>query len=207
MIFARSTWRRRLMLWRITMRGSVKIALLFALALLTLVPCTYLAQRNQGASKEIDDSALRRADSRTGDWLTHGRNYAETRFSPLNQITAGNVKTLGLAWAFDTETTRGLEATPIVAGGVMYTTGSWSIVYAVDARTGKLLWKWDPQVPGPYGQKACCDVVNRGVALYRGKVYVGVLDGRLAALNADTGKLVWGGSRFPGAEFRIARIP
>jgi quinohemoprotein ethanol dehydrogenase len=173
------------------MKGSVIIALLFAFSFLALLPSTYQAQRNQGVSKEIDDSALRRADSRTGDWLTHGRNYAETRFSPLNQITAGNVKTLGLAWAFDTETTRGLEATPIVAGGVIYTTGSWSIVYAVDARTGKLLWKWDPQVPGPYGQKACCDVVNRGVALYRGKVYVGVLDGRLAALNAETGKLVW----------------
>src|SRR5262249_57473230 len=113
------------------------------------------------------------------------------RFSHIKQITAANVSELGLAWAFDTETTRGLEAAPIIVDGVIYTTGSWSIVYAIDARTAKLLWKWDPQIDGAWGQRACCDVVNRGVALYKGKVYVGVLDGRLAALNAETGKVVW----------------
>ena len=73
----------------------------------------------------------------------------------------------------------------------MYTTGSWSVVFAIDARTSKQLWKWDPQVPRTFGQKACCEVVNRGVAVYKGKVYVGSLDGRLAALNPDTGKLIW----------------
>ena len=75
--------------------------------------------------------------------------------------------------------------------GTLYTTGAWSVVYAIDARTGRQLWKWDPQVPRAYGQRACCDVVNRGVAVYKGKVYVGVLDGRLAALDAETGKPVW----------------
>src|SRR6185503_5649399 len=122
---------------------------------------------------------------------THGRNYAETRFSPLTQVQAGNVKDLGLAWSFDTDTSRGLEATPIVADAVMYTTGSWSVVFALDARTGRLRWTYDPKVPRKYGARACCDVVNRGVALYRGKVYVGVLDGRLVALDAATGKPVW----------------
>ena len=149
-----------------------------------------LAKRVKVA-RAIDDAALRGADARPGEWITHGRTYAETRFSTLKQIDAANVKTLGLAWSFDTDTTRGLEATPIIVDGVMYTTGSWSVVFALDARTGKQLWKWDPQVPRTFGQRACCDVVNRGVAIYKGKVYVGTLDGRLAALDGDTGKLLW----------------
>ena len=139
----------------------------------------------------VDDAVLRNVDGRAGDWLTHGRNYAETRYSPLRAINTGTVRNLGLAWSFETETTRGLEATPLVADGVLFTTGSWSIVFAIDVRTGKEIWRWDPRVPRTVGQKACCDVVNRGVALFRDKVYVGTLDGRLAALNAKTGKLLW----------------
>ena len=170
------------------------MTLIVLLATSALFTHTQYAQRigsSGRAARAVDDTALRNADGRPEEWLTHGRNYAETRFSALKQITAANVKQLGLAWSFDTDTTRGLEATPIIVDGVIYTTGSWSIVYALDARTGKLLWKWDPQVPGAFGQKACCDVVNRGVAVYKGKVYVGVLDGRLAALDAETGKVVW----------------
>ncbi len=150
-----------------------------------------VASPSKQPAKNIDDAALKKADARTGDWITHGRDYAETRFSPLKQINDANVKDLGLAWSFDTETNRGLEATPIIVDGVMYTTGSWSIVFAIDARTGKQLWKWDPKVPHSYGPKACCDVVNRGVAVYKGRVYVGTLDGRLAALDAATGAPVW----------------
>lgn len=151
------------------------------------------AQKKSGSrpAKGINDATLRNADARAGDWITHGRTYSETRFSPLKQINAVNVKDLGLAWSFDTETMRGLEATPIVVDGRIYATGSWSIVFALDARTGKQLWKWDPQVSRTYGQRACCDVVNRGVAVYKGKVYVGVLDGRLAALDAESGKVAW----------------
>jgi PQQ-dependent dehydrogenase (methanol/ethanol family) len=125
------------------------------------------------------------------EWPAHGRTDAETRFSPLNRINAQTVKNLGLAWSFATDSTRGLEATPIVSGGVLYTTASWSVVFALDARTGRQLWKWDPEVPRTVGQKACCDVVNRGVAVYRGRVYVGTLDGRLAALDAESGKVIW----------------
>src|SRR5437016_7976359 len=178
------------------MTRRMKIALLMVLLGCTTFLQTPLAQKNgrtqagKGAGL-IDDAALRKADERRGDWITHGRNYSETRFSPLNQINAGNIKQLGLAWSFDTETTRGLEATPIIVDGVMYTTGSWSVVFALDARTGTQLWKWDPQVPRSFGYKACCDVVNRGVAVYKGKVYVATLDGRLAALDADTGKVIW----------------
>ena len=151
------------------------------------------AQRSSssGPAKKVDDAALRRADSNRTDWISHGRNYGETRFSPLSQINAANVKQLGLAWSFETETNRGLEATPLVVDGVMYTTGSWSIVFALDARSGKLLWKYDPKVDRSFGSKACCDVVNRGVALYKGKVYVGALDGRLIALDAATGNVIW----------------
>jgi quinohemoprotein ethanol dehydrogenase len=178
------------------MKRQIKVLLFVLLGCSTVFLQTPLAQRNAktktaNGAKGIDDAALSNADKFTGDWITHGRNYSETRFSPLNQINAGNVKNLGLAWSMDTETTRGLEATPIVVDGVMYTTASWSVVFALDARTGKLLWKWDPQVPRQSGQKACCDVVNRGVAVYKGKVYVGTLDGRLVALDAETGKVVW----------------
>lgn len=178
------------------MKRQIKILLLVLLGCSTLFPQTPRAQKNDGArstktAKGIDDTALRNADARSGDWITHGRNYAETRFSPLNQINAANVKTLRLAWSFGTDTTRGLEATPLVVDGVMYTTGTWSIVFALDARTGKLIWKWDPQVPRAVGYNACCDAVNRGVALYKGKVYLGTLDGRLVALDAETGKVVW----------------
>lgn len=178
------------------MTRRIMIALLVVLLGCTTFLQTPLAQKKartpaaKGA-RAIDDVALRNADERRGDWITHGRNYSETRFSPLNQINAGNIKQLGLAWSFDTDTTRGLEATPIVVDGVMYTTGSWSVVFALDARTGKQLWRWDPQVPRTFGQKACCDVVNRGVAVYKGKVYVGTLDGRLVALNAESGKPLW----------------
>lgn len=133
----------------------------------------------------VDDAVLVDAEARPADWLTTGRTYSEQRFSPLDLINQDNAGELGLAWVFDTGTDRGLEATPIVVDGILYTTGSWSLVYAIDARTGKLLWKWDPQVSPEYNARACCEPVNRGVAVYRGKVYVGVLDG----IWADSGML------------------
>jgi quinohemoprotein ethanol dehydrogenase len=139
----------------------------------------------------IDDARLVAAASEPQSWLTYGGSYAEQRWSTLEKINAGNVAQLGLAFSYDTHTTRGLEATPIVVGGVLYTTGSWSIVYAVDAKTGKEIWRYDPKVPGETGPKACCDVVNRGVAAYKGKIIVGTLDGRLVALDAKTGIPIW----------------
>jgi len=139
----------------------------------------------------VDDKRLRNAAADTANWLSHGRTYDEQRFSPLDQINLDTVQDLGLAWSWDTGTTRGLEATPIVVDGVMYSTGTWSVVYAHNAKTGELLWRHDPEVDRAYGYWACCDVVNRGVAIYQDKVYVGVLDGRLQALDAATGALVW----------------
>ncbi len=139
----------------------------------------------------VNEDRILKADSEPGNWLAHGRTYSEQRFSPLDAINDGNVDQLGLAWYFDTGTNRGLEATPIVVDGIMYTTGSWSVVFANDARTGELIWKHDPKVPKSWGAKACCDVVNRGVAVWKGKVYVGTIDGRLVALDAATGDVIW----------------
>ena len=139
----------------------------------------------------IDDARINAADSEPGNWLAYGRTYEEQRFSPLTQINRESVGELGLAWYKDMGTNRALEATPIVVDGIMFFTTTWSRVHAVDARTGETVWFFDPEVPGETGRKACCDVVNRGVAVYQGKVFVGSLDGRLIALDAATGEKVW----------------
>jgi PQQ-dependent dehydrogenase (methanol/ethanol family) len=160
------------------------------LALLALACRSEAPLRSEGPD-EVTDAALADADADLDDWLTYGRTYAEWRYSPLDQIDDANVAKLGLAWTYATGTTRGMEATPIVHDGVLYATGSWSIVFALDARTGRELWRFDPKVPGAAGARTCCDVVNRGVALYAGRVYVGTIDGRLIALDARTGARVW----------------
>ena len=139
----------------------------------------------------IDDQRIIDADDEPGNWLAYGRTYEEQRFSPLQQINKTSVKDLGLAWYKDMGTNRALEATPIVVDGMMFFTSTWSRVYAVDAVTGEEKWSYDPQVPREWGRRACCDVVNRGVAVYKGHVYFGSLDGRLISLNAQTGERVW----------------
>jgi len=157
-------------------------------------------------SRPVDDAALKNAAKNSDEWLTHGRDYAETYYSPLQQIDTTNAQRLGLAWYYDVDNPPGtIEATPIVSNGTIYGTGTWSIVFALDARTGKEKWRWDPKIPRPNfppgsagkpnkvrtGPSVCCGPVNRGVAVYNGKVYVGLLDTRLVALDAETGKLVW----------------
>lgn len=131
------------------------------------------------------------ADKEPQNWLSTGRNYAETRFSPLQSITTANVAELGLQWSYDLDTNNGQEATPIVVDGVIYISSAWSKVQAFDAKSGKLLWQFDPEVPKSTLVKTCCDAVNRGVAYWQGNVYVGTLDGRLIAIDAVTGKQVW----------------
>ncbi|MEX2367616.1 MAG: PQQ-binding-like beta-propeller repeat protein, partial [Pseudohongiellaceae bacterium] len=143
------------------------------------------------SAQTVDDQALANAGNSAEQWLTYGRDQGETRFSPLRQINANNVAQLGLAWHFDTGSFRGLEATPLVADGIMYATRPWSSVFALDARSGEQIWNFDPQVDRSLGWKACCDVVNRGVALYEDKIFVGTIDGRLIALNKDSGELIW----------------
>lgn len=131
------------------------------------------------------------ADKDAGNWLMHGRNQGEERYSPLAKINDTNVGELGLAWNYKYPLDRVVEATPIVADGVMYTTGAYSMVFALDAKSGELLWQYDPKVWRGIQGRGCCDAANRGVALWQGVVYIGVYDGRLEALDAKTGKLLW----------------
>jgi quinohemoprotein ethanol dehydrogenase len=158
-----------------------------ALALAGTVNCS----RTKEPPISATDADLRNADRDAANWLMYGRTYDDHRFSPLNQINEHTVGNLGLVWSRELDTTRGLEATPLVENGVIYTTSAWSIVRAIDAKTGNDLWTYDPQVPRARASYTCCDVVNRGVALYRGKVYVATLDGRLIALDARSGNPVW----------------
>ncbi|MGH7340364.1 MAG: PQQ-binding-like beta-propeller repeat protein, partial [Candidatus Rokuibacteriota bacterium] len=145
----------------------------------------------RAVTARVDEAWIRANAKATPHWPTHGLDAAETRFSRLKQVNDTNVGGLGLVWSYDLESTRGVEATPLVVEGIMYVTASWSIVHALDARTGRRLWSFDPQVPRSIGFKGCCDVVNRGVALHKGKVYVGSFDGRLIALDAATGQVLW----------------
>ena len=139
----------------------------------------------------IDDKRIIEAESEPENWIAHGRTYEEQRFSPLTKINKESVSDLGLAWYKDMGTNRALEATPIVVDGIMFFTSTWSRVYAVEAKTGETLWSFDPEVPGEWARKACCDIVNRGVAVYQGKVFFASLDGRLFSLNAESGEKIW----------------
>lgn len=174
------------------MRRQLLRASLIAMGAAALASCgTADADTKAATADGVTTTRLLNAAAEPQNWLTHGGTYLEQRYSPLTQISDANVGQLQLAWYYDLDTNRGQEATPIVVDGVMYTTSAWSKVYALDAATGKELWTYDPQVPGERGFSACCDVVNRGVAVHGGKVYFGTLDGRLIALDAKTGKPAW----------------
>ena len=149
----------------------------------------------------IDQERLSNADKEPGNWMSLGRNFMQQHHSALDNINAENIKELGFAWQYETNSNRGrvyrgLEATPIVVDGIMYTSGAWSQVYALDAKTGNEIWRYDPQVDGNYARRACCDVVNRGVQVWKGKVYVGTLDGFLVCLDATNGKVIWKSDTF-----------
>ncbi|MFT3724725.1 MAG: PQQ-dependent dehydrogenase, methanol/ethanol family [Hyphomonadaceae bacterium] len=145
---------------------------------------------NVGAAA-VNSERILNADKEPGSWLTAARTYDEQRFSPLDQINDKNVSGLGLAWYADIDTERGQESTPIIVDGAMYFTTAWSMVKAYDISTGAKLWEYDPGVVKNKAADACCDVVNRGVAVWNGKIYLGALDGRLIALDGKTGKEVW----------------
>ncbi|MFZ4688618.1 MAG: PQQ-dependent dehydrogenase, methanol/ethanol family [Polymorphobacter sp.] len=161
-------------------------------SLLALTAVLWLNPVGQGdAASPVDSARLANAAADPANWLTHGGTYAEQRFANLDQVNAGNVGKLGLAWSYEFDTNRGQEATPLVIDGTIYTTTAWSKVVALDAVTGAVKWSYDPEVPKDRGHSACCDVVNRGVAAYNGMIFVGALDGRLIALDAATGKVKW----------------
>ncbi len=169
---------------RLNRKLHVMLAGTLALAL-PLAACTMAANAEPGVGAQ----QIIAADG--SNWLSYGRTYDEQRHSPLAQITPENVGQLGLAWSADMDTARGQEATPLVIDGKIYLTTAWSKAKAYDAVSGKLLWEFDPKVPGETAVKACCDVVNRGMAAWGDKLYFGTLDGRLIALDRNTGKQVW----------------
>jgi quinohemoprotein ethanol dehydrogenase len=165
-------------------------ALILSAALLLGLRCE-AAGRAETGGKPVNGERIANADAEPGNWLSYGRTYGEQRYSPLKQINDKTVQKLGLAWFADLDTNRAQEATPLIVDGVMYISTAWSLVKAYDARSGKLLWAYDPQVRRELGVNACCDVGNRGVAVWNHKVYVGAYDGRLVALDGATGKPVW----------------
>ena len=165
--------------------------LLLALVLVAATRLTWAASA-PGMPGNLDAARLKAADSEPQNWFTGGRDKDGTYYSPLASIDAKNVERLGFAWQYDLGgPMRGQEATPIVIDGIMYTSGTWGYVYAVNAATGKEVWRYDPKPDYFRGRHPCCDLVNRGVAVWKGKVYVASVDGRLHALDAATGTKVW----------------
>jgi alcohol dehydrogenase (cytochrome c)/quinohemoprotein ethanol dehydrogenase len=186
-----------------------RVALAAGLAAASLAGCAKKVEAPPPPQPTAMVDAARITAAQPGEWLSYGRTYDEQRFSPLERIDAGNVAQLGLAWAFDLDTPhRAQEATPLVIDGVMYVTSAWSKLFAVDAKTGREKWRFDPKVPGEAGVNACCDVVNRGVAAWQGKLYLGTLDGRLVAVDAATGKQAWEVLTVPaGSRYTITGAP
>lgn len=148
--------------------------------------------RQTQATAMVDEARIAAIETdEPGAWLTYGRNYEEQRFSPLTDINRESVSGLGIAWYKELDTFHPVEATPLIIDGVMYFTAPYNIVYAVSAKDGEELWRYDPQVPGETARDACCGVINRGLAAYKGRIYTATLDGRLIALDAATGTPVW----------------
>jgi quinohemoprotein ethanol dehydrogenase len=163
---------------------------LFAAAIAAVSMLPAMAQ-DEPQSARVGQERLLAADADPGQWMSVGRTFDEQRFSPLDRIDERTVGDLGLAWYADINTERGMEASPLVIDGVLYNVQPWNVVTAYDARTGRVLWTFDPQVPLRFGRLACCDIVSRGLAAWNGKIYVATLDGRLIALDAGTGRQVW----------------
>ena len=158
-----------------------------ALAVYAVTITTVLAAQ----AGRVDEARMKAAPSEPDNWLAGGRDQEGTYYSPLTTLNDKDIGGLGFAWQYDLGTYRGQEATPIVVDGVLYTSGTWGYVYAVDARTGKELWRYDPGAAHRAARNPCCDLVNRGVAVWKGRVYVASVDGRLQALEAATGKKIW----------------
>jgi len=153
--------------------------LLGALCLLALAGCSGLGGGSADTSLAADN------------WSNPGGDVGKSHYSTLKDINTQTVGQLGLAWQAELGTGRGLEATPVVIDGVMYTSGVAGRVYAYDAGTGKPLWAFEPEVDMQVNRTVCCDMVNRGVAVAKGKVFVVALDGMMYALDAKTGAVVW----------------
>lgn len=184
---------------QIAFREISAVLVLFPALLGLSLPSSAWAQSGTDAKPDRIKANISRVDSafieantkRSRDWPTVGLDYAETRFSKLNQINTDNVRDLGLVWSYNLESSRGIEATPLVVDGIMYQSAPWNVVHAIDARTGIKIWSFDPGVDRSKTYRGCCDAVSRGLALYKGKVFEAAYDGRLIALDAATGAKLW----------------
>jgi quinohemoprotein ethanol dehydrogenase len=143
-----------------------------------------------GAETKVDDDLLTREPS-GAQWAGYGRTFDEQRYSPLRQIDAGNVSRLGLAWSLDLPDVHSVTTVPLAVDGVIYFAAGYTVIHAVDARTGKLLWRYDAEVWKASSAKMRAAWGSRGLAYYMGKIYAGTQDGRLIALDARDGRLLW----------------
>src|SRR5215468_532983 len=159
----------------------------------TIVLLTWITPATGQQVRKIDDKVLKDAGKGT-EWTMNGMNWGEQRYSTMTQINPANVNKLALAWSYELGSGGGnQQATPLYSNGVIYTVTNWSIVAAIDAKSGKELWRHDPDadrtMTQPGKSRLCCGVNSRGIALYEGKVLVPVVDGRMQALDAATGKI------------------
>ncbi|MEK9648189.1 MAG: PQQ-binding-like beta-propeller repeat protein, partial [Gammaproteobacteria bacterium] len=143
------------------------------------------------SAANVSYDRLLNAENESGQWMMKGGTYDETYYSPLDEINRDNVDQLELAWFADYDVNLSQQGTPLYVDGVIYVSTAWSMVNAFDARTGELLWHYDPQTDREIVTKVCCGIVNRGIAAYEGKIYLGTLDGYIVAINAQTGEEEW----------------
>lgn len=154
--------------------------------------CSNRATTAPESRAQVDGARLANEDDGT-DWASYGRTYSENHFSPLDEVSTDNVDRLGLAWSFDLDTTLRTDAQPLAADGVLYVAGGLSVIHAIDATSGRLLWRYDPDVAAVADVKKLLPSWGiRGLALWKGAVYFGTQDGRLIALDARTGQVKWG---------------
>ncbi|MDY6984472.1 MAG: PQQ-binding-like beta-propeller repeat protein, partial [Pseudomonadota bacterium] len=188
---------------------NTRMFMLSAMALAMLTACQPDAQDSAQTSSAADaaapaqsstatseaanvtDERLLNAENEPGQWMMVGGTYEEQHYSPLDEINRDTIDRLGLAWYADYDTNLSQQGTPLYIDGVIYVSTAWSKVYAYDAKTGEQLWQYDPKTPKEIAIKVCCGIVNRGIAAYEGKIYLGALDGNLIAIDAKTGEEVW----------------
>src|SRR5438067_6033858 len=187
-----------------------RTAALIALTAALFVSVAMYGQQTANVTNDVLRRAGGAADAMPGAWLSYGRTQGETRYSTLKQIDAGNANRLGLAWTYVMGAGGGnQEGTPLMWNNTLYGITTWSVVFALDARTGKELWRWDPEVNQTTVRSAiCCGTVNRGIALYNGMIIAPSIDGRLFALNALTGKPVWESRvAYPQDQYTLTMAP
>ncbi|MFT4564927.1 MAG: quinohemoprotein ethanol dehydrogenase, partial [Gammaproteobacteria bacterium] len=164
----------------------------YMLRILIVSACLFLVALHPAAAETIVDDTSLTAVGDGENWLAYGRNYSEQRFSPLIQINDKNVGNVGIEWYLDLPNDRSLTGTPLAVDGILYFNGSYNVIRAVDAKSGKLLWEYDPKVIEHAGERLrIMWDWNRGIAFWKGKVITATIDGRLIAIDAKSGKEIW----------------